>query len=156
MLLLRQTAGEQHGGIRVPLHDLALAEFIGGRINAVGERQDLAKEGMLMHGLGGERRGRGDDVSPAHHLAHVLPGDASHDVLEPLRKRQEGVQVLRHEVVGGNDPHAAPLGFVEHVFADHVVALDVHHVRLDAVKQEADLLLDLPGERDAEVLVRRH
>ena len=156
VLFLSEAAGKKHRGVRVPRDGLAVPKLVGSGIDAIGQRQDLAQERVLVHRLGGERGGGGDDVGLAHHLAHVLPGDAPHDVLEPLRKRQERVQVFRHEVVGGHDPDAAPLGFVEHVLTDHVVALDVHYVRLDAVEQEADFLLDFPGEGDPEVLVRGH
>ncbi len=92
----------------------------------------------------------------AHDLAHVFPRNPPDDVLEPLREGQEGVQVFRHEVVGGNNTDAPFHGLVKHVFADHVVALDMDHIRLDLVEQQADFLLDFPGEADAEVLVGWH
>jgi hypothetical protein len=57
-------------------------------------------------------------------------------------------------VVGGNDADASPDSFIEDVLADHVVALDVHHIGLDAVEEEADFLLDFPREADPEELER--
>jgi len=88
-------------------------------------------------------------------LAHVLPGNATHDVLEPLRERQEWVQVFGHEVVGCHDADATLHGLVQDVLTNHVVALDVDHVRLHLIEQQADFLLDFPWEANTEVLVRK-
>lgn len=59
-------------------------------------------------------------------------------------------------MVGGNNSDATLHGLVEYVLANHVVALNVHYVRLDFVEQETDFLLDFPREADAEVFVREH
>lgn len=155
VLLHGQPPHEEHDRMAGMVHLLPRLQLVGARVDAVGDREDVVQAGVLGHGLRGEGRGGGDHRALAHESTHVLPRHPGDDVQEPLRERQERLEVLRHEVVRGDDPDAAPLGLVDGGLADHVVALGVHDVRLDLAVDAAEGGLGVPREHHAVVLVRR-
>jgi hypothetical protein len=91
--------------------------------------------GGVLHQLHGARRRRGDDVGVLVDVPEVPPAQARHRPLQEPGHARVGHQVLRHEVVGGDDRRPGGAGGVHQAAADGEVALDVEHVRGEVAEQ---------------------
>ena len=134
----------------------ALSQLVVADLNTVRNRHDGAvKMAQVAHRIRTNLGGGGNDRSLGEAETHVLPGDLLNHALHGSGEGQERVKVRRHEVVRCDNADTAALRLEDEGAANNVVALHVHHVRANLVKDCADLGPDLPGNADAVRLVGR-
>src|SRR5215208_3730070 len=142
--LLRIQPAHVHAGrllrhaVLVPEAIPVVAHVEAGEVYPARERDDLAIYALLLDEPGGEGSRSRDQVGLVEHSGEVAPEVVHYRLLCAFSQAQVVDQVVRHEVVGGDNGDAQLLGGPDPGPPDEVVALDVDDVRLDALHLAQD------------------